>query len=238
MDLIYKSTAAQMLGIPVKKFDLLQIEPIKIIKNPHYRRMNSYLYDKAIIEKLIDSPEVKKLIPKKREKKDWNKIFDAKYNSPRNENALTDVCIALFNLNRYAKHKSCTRRNKEEIYNLKNEVIRILYQSGYCVSTYKHILEFESKECRTCNGTGMKRGVFCYDCEGSGEITFDPSEFIVFVFGINNEKYVWHQPEEYIRFSFELTGNEEKINKTEEKPIDIPKRKLSDFKALLKWFVG
>ena len=238
MNLISKTDAAEILGLPLKKFNLLEIEPISRYINPHNKKLFIYLYDKAYIESLKDVEKVKSLIPKKRDPKDWNGIFYSKYTAANDTKAISDVCQALFNLNRYAKHGTCSKSNKEEIYSLKNDVVRILYQAGYCISTTRHIKETDSRECRYCYGPGLRQGNECYDCDGMGTVNLDPYRFIVFVFNVNNERYVWHQPEERIQFSIQVGEDSEEINETEVKPINIPKNGLSEGKALLRWFIS
>jgi len=125
--LCYKSTALKILGITDKNFNKLNIVPEKIVKNPYYSKSPpSKLYDRKQIEKLVNSPEVKALKPKKRKKVDYFSKFEKKY-TDKNE-ALPDVLNRMFNLNRYCKHETCSWLNKKEIYELKNQLIERLYQ--------------------------------------------------------------------------------------------------------------
>lgn len=64
-NLIYKNTAIELLGLTANSFEKLGITPVKVVKNPHYKRAaNAKLYDRLSIEKLIDSEKVKSLQPK------------------------------------------------------------------------------------------------------------------------------------------------------------------------------
>ncbi len=110
--------------------------------------------------------------------------FSRKY--PTWRDALPDACEALFELNRYAKHESCTSTNREEIYNLKNGLIRLLYEQGFATDFYEHHLKLEAKPCWTCGGTGEYwTGEDCRKCGGTGDyLSAKTVFFLVFKFAI------------------------------------------------------
>lgn len=276
-DLIYKKTAIEILGITPKSFNSLGLEPVKEVVNPHYSQSVSYLYDRKIIEKLAKTKKIAKLRPKPRNRVDYDSKFVKKYGSPGK--AMLDASQALFNLNRYCKHKSCSKMNKEEIYELKNAFIRKLYQLGYCQTVDLHE---DKKACFDCSGTGKrqpfsptgayeecleclgvgyledyingeivtktcphckgKRKVFeayeddgsgrCLKCSGTG--VYHTISYYVFHFCLEDQSFTWHQPQKDVDYPVETTEVSD-INQTEVKPLEIPKAKLTQAKALVRW---
>src|SRR5262249_10502915 len=73
---------------------------------------------------------------------------------------------SLFNLNRYAKWPSCKNENREEIYSLKTELIRLLHHLGLATAVKLHEVERPGQTCHRCNGTGQADG---YDDEDYGD---------------------------------------------------------------------
>jgi hypothetical protein len=231
-ELCYKTTALKVLGLTANAFDKLSVEPVKVVRNPHYRNQQSYLYDKEQIHNLRNTPEVLALKPTKRKPKDWSGIFYKRY--PDETDAINAACFALFNLNRYAKHQSCSKRNKEEVYILKNKLIEWLYHAGYCQSVGIH--KPIEKECFTCYGSGQWHdGSECFKCDGTG--IYKGASFFVFRFNVDGQNYCWHQPMESISFHPDITSATDTINETEVKPLEISKSKLAESKALLKWVI-
>ena len=97
-ELCYKTSAMAILGLGPTNFAKLGIEPVKECPNPHYRSRTSYLYDRAAIEAMRDSPKVRKLRRRRGKPKDYDDIFARRYGGPRD--ALLDACQAMFSLNR------------------------------------------------------------------------------------------------------------------------------------------
>lgn len=236
-DLCYKSTAIQILGISKAKFEDLGLEPVKEVSNPRYSSAYpAQLFDRKEIEELAKSPQIIALRSKARKPKDWPKIFKKRYGGQKA--ALVDAAEGMFNLNRYAKHDSCAAYNRREIYSLKNRFVRALYQGGYCKGAYVHINRLPRQTCRRCNGSGLWGSVApCRKCRGTG-IYKKSKELIyyVFQFVIDDHHFTWHQPEELVDFDVTLTSTDPlKMNPTEEKPLTMAYRKLSEAKALVKW---
>ena len=240
----YKTTARAMLGLSPTKFKKLGLEPDREVPNPHYRSgPPSYLFRRERIEKLVDTPQVLALQSKPRKSKDWGKVFCKRYETK--VDALIEVAEAMFNLNRYAKHDTCAARNRGEIYGLKNRLIKSFYQSGYSSSVAIHTRTLKKQICWTCDGTGTWydwQSFFvetCRKCDGTG--VYKPEKelkFCVFRFEIGDKVFVWHQPAENLDFTPEvvdaLAG---KINDTEAKPLKVARRKLSELKALVRWYL-
>lgn len=93
----------------------------------------------------------------------------------------------MFHLNRYTRHY-----RRESIYTLKNHLVRILYQRGFCV---RATAERQDLPCWTCDGTGWfdeGQGVLCDRCDGTG--VYRSHALYRFVFDAHGTRYVWHQP--------------------------------------------
>lgn len=93
----------------------------------------------------------------------------------------------MFHLNRYVRQCRC-----ESIYALKNHLVRVLYQRGFCVQV---TAERQDLPCWTCGGTGVfddEQGVLCERCDGTG--VYRSHALYRFVFAVHGQRYVWHQP--------------------------------------------
>lgn len=238
--LIYQSTALKLLGLPKAKVDKLKLKPEREAVNPYYSTApKSKLYDRLKIEKLIDSPKVNALKPKPRKSIDHTVKFKKKY--PAKQDAILDAAQAMFNLNRYTKHKSCSAKNRAEIYDIKNIFVEFLYKSGFCKTCYMHHFDADEKDCYACNATGvhfdrlgdMQR---CKKCSGTGIYQKGGRiEFVVFSFDIDNNIFTWHQPRESVDFDFTVTEEGGELNETLIKSIEMSKSKFAEAKALVKW---
>jgi hypothetical protein len=168
-----------------------------------------------------------------------NERFARRY--PSWEDAIPDVAEALFALNRYAKYVSCRRSHRREIYMLKSEILRLLYDAGYCLSASKH-REKEWDECWECEGTGQDEfGEPCSKCQGSGVWWrfHGIREYICFRFAISGRQYCWHQPATRVTWSVALTepDKETDLNR-EEKPVPLASRKFAESKSLIRWVLA
>lgn len=238
-ELIYLSTAAELLGITPYSFRKLGLEPTKMVTNPHYSSASKCaLFDKKEIEALHDDERVVKFRKRRKGKIDWNFVFTNTYGDWRT--ALPVACEGLFNLNRYVKHVSCSKRNKEDIYSIKNRLIRVLYENGYCIEAYIHTLRLDAVECWNCDGSGEVYSDFCCQpCAGTG--IFKPSkiiEYYVLRFHVDGQNYTWHQPKEQVNYPIELTNTETtEINDIEIKEVFLNKSKFSQTKKLINWTI-
>lgn len=244
--LIYKTTAANKLGISITQFNRLDIPVSKITRNPYGGDSYSSLYDPALIDSLMDHKEVVKLRERSekakkafqnRKAKDYISIFDRKYDSI--EEVRMEAANALFNLNRYTKHTSCSRQHKNEIYRLKYRLIESLYNEGFCTSCYLHKLKRPALECHYCGGTGyLLYGDRCMACWGTGILKEEKIiSFVVFNFEIEGQSYCWHMPKEEVQFDFETTDNEGILNRTEVKEINLKKAKFKEAKEIIKYYL-
>ncbi|MCQ3977664.1 MAG: hypothetical protein DPW09_29910 [Anaerolineae bacterium] len=247
-ELCYKSTAIQLLGLTPTGFERLSaelgLEPEKIVENPHYSSAApAKLYRRLTIEQLIDDPRLATFRPKTRKPVDYTTKFIKRYRGNAAA-AITDAAQAMFNLNRYVKHETCSARNRREIYGLKNDLIRWLYEAGFCREAYLHLKELEAQECWNCSGTRVAYyddyGVdTCRRCRGTGIYRGKRTlKFVVFRFFINEQPFSWHQRFEDVDFEVKFTGDQQQMPEIEIKELEIPQRKLTEAKALVKWFLS
>ena len=146
---------------------------------------------------------------------------------------------AIFNLNRYTKHASCSNGNQLEIYKLKNNFIRLLYSADYCESVYHHEKNLQPKLCFGCDGTG-KASVqqACEKCYGTGEYHAAKTLiFVVFRFLVGKQHFCWHQPKEIVDFQYQTTESSSVMTDVEAKPVDIPRHKMKEAKELVQFAI-
>lgn len=200
--------------------------PDELRPNPHYNsgpnKMKMYLWSR--VEEVEATPEFQQHRTKQIERATKALInkeslparvealkikryaaLTAKY--PRWTDAAPDACEAMFELNRYAKHKAC--KNSDEIYWAKDDFIRLLYLTGYATECVEHSTTYPPRDCFGCDGTGMHYNDICYRCDGTGEYG-DPMTkwFLCFTFAFGEKVYRFHQKKEDVGFPYTLTSPE------------------------------
>jgi len=100
------------------------------------------------------------------------------------------VCRLMFELNRHARRYRYSARRKT-IYELKNRLVRHLYEQDYCRSVS---FQKQELECWSCHGAGQydDTSTCCYKCDGTG--VYRTYWLYRFVFAIGSRHYIWHQP--------------------------------------------
>ena len=92
----------------------------------------------------------------------------------------------------------------DQIYTLKDELIKYLYQCGYATEVRESIQE---RKCRTCGGSGEYwTGEMCYRCYGSG--VYAITKLYAFRFCIDGKSYAWHQLQKLVDYPVTLTDAE------------------------------
>lgn len=155
---------------------------------------------------------------------------------PTWKEALPEACAGMFSLNRYAKHQACSEMQKVEIYRLKNELIKVLYQGGFATAAWIHRLQQEARPCWGCEGAGGD----CDRCDGSGIYqSARVLEFWCFRFLIAEKPYCWHQPRHLVDFTpaESVPPQDWEGFTSQEKPIAIPKARFAAIKELLRWLI-
>lgn len=148
--------------------------------------------------------------------------------------ALPGACAGMFSLNRYAKYDRCSELSRHEIYRLKNDLVELLYGSGYCQLAWIHRLQLAQQNCHYCAGEGT-----CGHCDGSGIWRQAKTvEFWCFRFQIGERFYTWHQPRESVRFTpAEAVPPQDWDGIAGEKPLPMPPRRFADAKRLISWVI-
>ncbi|MBT3375636.1 MAG: hypothetical protein HN406_08575 [Lentisphaerae bacterium] len=233
-----KTEAIGALGLTAIGLAKLGLEPVRTARNPYCRRKHVYLYDHAQILALKDSPAVVALRPKKRRPRDYASLFLKRFGTP--QAALPHACKAMFSLNRYCKHRSCQSSNRDEIYDLKNSLVKLLYTSGFATDVTRHVQHYPEQECWGCEGSGHHwRGGECWRCDGSGIWREAGSHtFICFRFHIDGERFTWHQPDHLVDFPFDVTGEPSGMPSIDIKPLEIPSHKLTEARKLVRWVLS
>jgi hypothetical protein len=93
----------------------------------------------------------------------------------------------------------------DQIYELKNELIKYLYQHGHCVEVKLHS---QKRLCHSCDGTGVHlySGEECWKCDGTG--VFAVTQLYAFRFDIAGRRYAWHQLRKLVDYPVTLTEAE------------------------------
>lgn len=93
----------------------------------------------------------------------------------------------------------------DQIYELKNVLIKYLYQHGYCVEVKLHS---QKRVCHSCDGTGVHlySGEDCWKCDGTG--IFAVTQLYAFRFDIAGRRYAWHQLRKLVDYPIVLTDAE------------------------------
>lgn len=204
-----------------------------------FKRWVEHLYLRDRIEAGMRTPQFQALEQKRRQRRKNSQqrmeALPARYHSW--EKALPDAAAGLFTLNRYAKYKQCSERNKHEIYELKNEFLRLLYAHGFCTAAWLHRLTLAARQCRECGGSGEG----CGACGGSGIFREGRIlSFWCFRFEIDGKFYCWHQPLDLVAFAPVETvpPRDWEGLPPSEKPLHLAPRKFVQIKELLRWVIS
>src|SRR3954469_16991900 len=128
--------------------------------------------------------------------------------------ALPRCCELMHSLNRYVKHPSCSGAHKNKIYDLKNQLIELLYREGYHQKIEKHHY-WRKRECFGCYGTGIHfaSGKDCHRCGNKGEYG-EPTQcdLVCFELSVAGVTYQWHQPANTVSYIQELPGESTELS--------------------------
>jgi hypothetical protein len=217
-------------------------QPDQVVAHQHgYRRWSEHLYEDLRVLAGEADPRFRELAARRRARAQAaarrRSEIPAQYASWRD--ALGAAAGFLFSLNRYAKHRMCSELQRVEIYRVKNEFLRLLYERGYCTLAWIHRLDLPAQPCRACGWYGGAEPD-CDRCGGSGVWRAARTlEFWCFRFLIAGRTYCWHQPRASVAFApAEGLPPQEWEGFGGEKPVALPRRKVAFAKALLRWVIG
>jgi hypothetical protein len=249
-DKIYRSTAKQEYGLTDRELDTL---PFTSVANPHYRSgPPAKIYLRDDIERLANSPAVIQRLKRKAARddpaaKEARRIArEARIlrRYPTWRDALLPACESMFNLNRYAKHESC--RSRDEIYDLKNGLVELLYVRGFSTECRVHSTWLPEKICFACDGTGTETDYYglgesdiavgCSRCGGTG-VYREAKElrFMAFRFSVDGQFFAWHQPDHLVGFEFVTTADAAVGGLAIEKPIEMTTAKMREGKVIIRY---
>lgn len=176
--------------------------------------------------------ERKKIIRQKEQKQLQEEIQKFKEEFPTVNDCIIQSAKLLYSLNRFAKYRYCS--SKEEIYALKNVLIKIFCDFGFVKNIKTHHQKTDGKICFACEGEGCER---CYDGYFILPTTL---KFLLFECEFNNEKYSWHQPKNLVNFKLPFTpSNPEYIDLPfEEKPIFLEIQEIPKAIRFLKYTIS
>jgi hypothetical protein len=206
-DLVPTPEAARILGVPDDEFTRLA-KALDLQAARPGSKTQPRLWHRALIEQLHRGPEGEELreaVARKEKVRAIRHRLAERY--PDWRQALRPAAEALFNFNRLTKHGSCSRLRQRELYDLKDKVIRLLYELGLCQEASLHAVEGCEVECDVCDGAGRDwRDLACVRCDGKGVLTPDgPLEFVLFCFLIDGQWFEWHAPRKGVQWPFTPT---------------------------------
>ena len=245
--------AATLLSISAVSFRRIVkkkgISPVDSYMKSYYKTgPECPLWDEQEIASLTNDPDVIKTQQRRANQKSSNpeavrikrfQQFSRKYGS--REKALKDVCDAMFSLNRHAKHRRCTEKHREIIYDLKSSLLRKLCAENRIDKIEIHTKYIPGKSCFRCDGSGFSvNGDPCDRCCGSGYYRFD-DELIFYLFSleVEGQRFSWHQPDKYVSwklpFAAQQKGTDWSLGKVSAVPM--PKRKFAIAKYLIRFYL-
>lgn len=234
---VYAKTAASLLGITEKALRSF-LEPVEVVPNPHYTSApEASLWDPVDLlriskQKRVDAARARKG-PKP--KHDFAPTFRNRY--PSIVDAIPTATEALWSLNRYAKHETCTKAHRKNIYDLKNRFVEVLAICGHLVSVGEHVQHKPARqlECWGCWGMGCER------CDFTGvwrELPAIDLVFVVLNYNVSGQDYSFHQPKESLRWeALKMAPRIDSDNwePQYDQPIKLKPSKFSEAKALIAW---
>jgi hypothetical protein len=119
--------------------------------------------------------------------------------------SLRSACDTMFTLNAWAvRNKGYAAR---WVYELKNHLVRYLYERGYCVAVTEQTQEIKCwGECVYCyeNEDGESEyeyecGPHCRRCGGTG--VYKRHVLYRFIFHVGGQTFVWHQPQSLVNWN-------------------------------------
>jgi hypothetical protein len=169
--------------------------------------------------------------------RDYSTRFEKRY--PDRRAAYADAGEALFHLNRYAKHETCSEKHQDAIYDLKNRLCHKLYQEGFCSEAIHIKSPPIEDECWNCDGTGLHwSGEACRKCGGTGVYRTKTRGYWAFRFLVDGREFAWHQPERLAPWAKPLGEQTQHEVEIEEKPVALKAAKFAEAKALIAWVLN
>lgn len=131
---------------------------------------------------------------------------------------------SMFRLNRAAKGGW----SESSTYEMKNHLVRILYQKGYCTRV---LMAVQTLECWHTRGYMEGWTDHCPKCNGTG--VYARHELYHFTFLVGGVRYTWHQPSRLVDWPVTLTGEMMAYDAHEPEEIDVDGWKLAEDQALV-----
>ncbi|HMI82556.1 MAG TPA: hypothetical protein VK550_00615 [Polyangiaceae bacterium] len=231
-----KTIAARILGVSPKVLAKI-VAPVDKAKNPHYRTgPEVLLYDPCDLLGAKEKRTYREAVTKRTisKSKDWPALMRARYGSP--DAAIPDAAEALFNLNRYTRHATCSTLHRDEIFRLKSRFIRMLYvREEYTDRVEKLLRVLPEQECRH---EGFE--LDCEKCGGTG--VFREKQTVatyVFYFTIGDRKYCWMQRGDDLEFAPRVEESKpDDGHRGGDQTLNIPRKKLAEAKAIVDFAIG
>ena len=164
----------------------------------------------------------------KRERHDYTPDFTRRY--PTRRAAYLQACEACFELNKYAKHATCSRAHQTLIYDLKTRFVAKLWREGFCTGAIQAETPRHQHTCWECDGEG------CYRCNMTGIFRESGGKpFWALRFVVDGKTFAWHQPARLCPWASAFGDEQPHAVLAEERPVALAARNFAQAKALLAW---
>jgi hypothetical protein len=136
--------------------------------------------------------------------------------------------------------------DRAEIYELKNDMVKLLVTSGYCTKCYTHLRTIPDEECGLCVGTGEstdEEGYAgkCQLCNGSGfQLRAQAFTLVCFEFLVGGKQYYWYQPLAEMNFAYKLIGEAPSRWQHDDSQWSYwtdPRMPWQEHKSFLRWII-
>lgn len=142
--------------------------------------------------------------------------------------SLAVAAESMWALNTFAR-QSEDKELKRWIYALKNNLVQVLYQRGYCVHLTR---SFQRQECWGTRNYGC--GPHCPKCGGTG--IFRENELYTFYFQIGGRRYSWHQPGDLVNWPVQLTDRQvDEYKPPPERTVKLTNRSILGHSFIVWW---
>lgn len=151
------------------------------------------------------------------------------------------VASSLFYLNRMAKEFT-NRYERDELYTLKNRVVKALFAAGFCTDVGIHTKQLE---CFNCEGTGedvwadREEGASpepCWKCGGTG--IYRTLVYYIFHFDIHGQHFAFHQPDWAVTWPVETVAHQRNFDDREPSPVNLRWERLPLYMAIVKAYLA
>jgi hypothetical protein len=148
------------------------------------------------------------------------------------------ACQAMFRLNRYAMLLRRKSAERDRLYEMKNQMVRLLFDQGRCAACSTDIQELSCRHCQAGishwwdspwgddwdEAEHDPHGHSCEWCNGTG--VYKTITLYRFVFDVDGRRFVWHQPSALVSWPVNVDASQSR--EYADRPRDLARDDLTD----------